>query len=84
MGDDWRTRFEPKVRAFYFQSKHNLGYAPRFDQLADVESEERTVALEKAKQWHTDKIPVLKKAAYKWNFDDQADQYMHQDDCHNQ
>ena len=77
MGDDWRTRFEPKVRAFYFQSKHNLGYAPRFDQLADVESEERTVALEKAKQWHTDKIPVLKKAAYKWNFDDQADQYMH-------
>ena len=63
MGDDWRERYEPKVRAFYFQSKHNLGFAPRFDQLVESEQGERAAALKKAKQWHEDKIPELKKEA---------------------
>ena len=63
MGDDWRTRYEPKVNAFYFKSKHNLGYAPRFDQLAESETEERDKALAKAKKWHLEKIPKLKKDA---------------------
>ena len=63
MGDDWRTRHEPKVRSFYFQSKHNLGFAPRFDQLVESEKKEQTAALKKAEQWHKDKIPELRKEA---------------------
>jgi hypothetical protein len=63
MGDDWRARYEPKIRAFYFESKHNLGFAPRFDQLIDSEQKEKSETLLKAKEWHNNKIPELRKAA---------------------
>ncbi len=63
MGDDWRTRYEPAVRDFYFKAKHALGYAPRYDQLVGVEKDEKMAALAKAKEWHRQKIPRLRKEA---------------------
>ena len=63
MGDDWRTRFEPKVRAFYFKAKHNLGYAQRYDQLAVTEQVEKREAHARAKKWHAEKIQRLRKEA---------------------
>ena len=63
LGDDWRTRFEPKVRAFYFQAKHHLGYAPRYDQLSPSEQTEKRDSMEKAAAWHAEKIPKLRKEA---------------------
>ena len=63
MGDSWRTRFEPRVRAFYFKAKHNLGYAQRYDQLAPSEQVEKEEAHARAAKWHAEKVPRLRKEA---------------------